>query len=204
MNPMQAPKPITPKRNAKTWGMVHLTIREVRRLFDAAKSNARDALLLRILYRAGLRRSEIGMLRVSDLDLDHGTIQVRRLKGSTSNVIPLGADAVIIAREWLRIRPTETMALFPSRQHGPLCGRQVYEIVRKYGAIAKIDDSKLFAHALKSTVATHMIEAGIPIHDVSANIGHKDIATTAKYYLHVIDPSRLAAVEKLYKRGGLA
>ncbi|NER28865.1 MAG: tyrosine-type recombinase/integrase, partial [Symploca sp. SIO1C4] len=67
----------------------HLTHKEVQLLIEAVKNKGgwysqRNALLILMLYRHGLRRSEASRLRWSDIDLEEGTIYIRRIKGSRS------------------------------------------------------------------------------------------------------------------------
>src|SRR3954471_14754725 len=59
-----------------------LTLEEIARLFAAARANPRDRALFLIAYRHGLRASEVGLLRVDDVDFRALRIVVHRLKGS--------------------------------------------------------------------------------------------------------------------------
>jgi type 1 fimbriae regulatory protein FimB/type 1 fimbriae regulatory protein FimE len=71
----------------------HLTATEVKRLIEAVKNKGgwysyRNSLLILMLYRHGLRRLEAARLRWSDIDLEEGTIYIRRIKGSHSGRHP--------------------------------------------------------------------------------------------------------------------
>jgi len=74
----------------------YLTRAEVRALLRAARSGkrhgARNFAMILLAYRHGFRASELGELRVSDVDLAAGTIHRRRRKGSKSSVHPMKAD----------------------------------------------------------------------------------------------------------------
>ena len=84
---MEATK--TPTTKSCQFTRDHLTPGEVRSLIEAVKKKGgwyafRNATLILILYRHGLRRSEAAHLRWSDVDLEGGTIYLRRVKGSRS------------------------------------------------------------------------------------------------------------------------
>jgi type 1 fimbriae regulatory protein FimB/type 1 fimbriae regulatory protein FimE len=72
----------------------YLTEREIEKLIEEAKSNRqghRDATAVLIAYRHGLRASELVALRWDDIDFRTGKLHVRRAKGGTASVHPLGA-----------------------------------------------------------------------------------------------------------------
>ena len=68
-----------------------LTLEETTRLFDGLASHRRDKAIL-LAYRHGLRASEVGLLRVEDLDFKTLRIMIQRLKGSHSGEHPLQSD----------------------------------------------------------------------------------------------------------------
>ncbi len=74
-----------------------LTQEELKRLF-AVITSKRDKALFLLAYRHGLRASEIGHLQRDDVDLKHGRLTVRRLKGSLGGVYPMQPD--LIKREF--------------------------------------------------------------------------------------------------------
>lgn len=87
------PKPperqVTRARRSET--IKFLTLDETRRLF-AAIIDKRDKAIFLLAYRHGLRASEVGLLRVSDLDLKRLRVMLHRLKGSLSGEHPLQVD----------------------------------------------------------------------------------------------------------------
>ena len=71
----------------------YLTEREIEKLMDAAGDNRwghRDATAILIAYRHGLRASELVELRWDDIDFATGKLHVRRAKGGTASVHPIG------------------------------------------------------------------------------------------------------------------
>src|SRR5262249_57563161 len=80
------------KANAEYRTREHLTEREVERLVEAAKDNRwghRDATMILIAFRRGLRASEVVDLRWEQVDLKGGVLHVRRVKHGTSPTHPL-------------------------------------------------------------------------------------------------------------------
>jgi len=63
-----------------------------------------------------------------------------------------------------------------------LSAEAVYRLVRRHALAAGVPDRLAHPHALRAYwAATHCLEAGVPIHEVSARLGHVDLRTTARY-----------------------
>jgi integrase len=110
-----------------------LTLDETARLFRAIGPHRRDRALFLIAYRHGLRASEVGLLRVEDIDLKTLRIMVHRLKGSHSGVHPLQADEAKVLKALLREREAPSPILFRSRRGDPLARRTLDWLMMKYG-----------------------------------------------------------------------
>lgn len=85
---------VTPRRppNAELRTREHLTPDEVEQLIEAAKSNRhghRDALMVLLAYRHGLRAAEVVDLRWEQVDFKTAILSVRRVKNGTSSSHPL-------------------------------------------------------------------------------------------------------------------
>jgi integrase len=80
------------KPNAEYRSREHLTEREVERLIEAVKGNRwghRDATMVPLAYRHGLRAAELVDLRWEQIDLEHALLHVRRLKNGNPATHPL-------------------------------------------------------------------------------------------------------------------
>src|SRR4051812_32714040 len=80
------------RRNADVRAREYLTDAEVNRLISAAGENRngnRDATMVLIAYRHGLRPAEVVALRWDAIDFDHGRLHVSRVKGSAASVHPV-------------------------------------------------------------------------------------------------------------------
>ena len=121
----------------------HLTPREVAMLIEAVKRKGgwyayRNATLILILYRHGLRRSEAAHLRWSDVDLAEGTIYIRRVKGSRSGRHPLQGDEMRALKRLKRDYAPHPF-VFIGNRHTPLSERTISYIVHQAGILAGFD-----------------------------------------------------------------
>src|SRR5215216_8082991 len=91
-----------------------LTQDEMHRLLDAIDSK-RDYAIFLLAYRHGLRASEVGLLRVADLDLKQYRLRIHRLKNSLAGLHPLQPDELKALKAYLKERRSNAPALFLSR-----------------------------------------------------------------------------------------
>jgi len=158
----------------------------------------RDYALLRVLGDCGLRSAEFRGLRARDLRRPRSNAIHYRLfvrgKGGREREVPV-AEAVQRALDaWIKVHPlARGVAL---RDEDPLfvrIGRHaheapvalsaeaVYRVVHRGCLAAGVPERLAHPHALRSYWATHCLEAGVPMHTVSARLGHVDLRTTARY-----------------------
>jgi integrase/recombinase XerC len=180
----------------------------------APARQARDRLILELLYGAGLRVSELCGL---DLDaLSGGTETLLVLgKGRKERSVPLGRwigeafQAYLALRDQLRhpkTRAQDPRALLLGRQGKRLGVRQVQHLVRRYGALAS-GRADLHPHVLRHMCATHMLEGGADLRVIQEFLGHQSLSTTQRYthlsmdqLLQVYDRSHPLATHAPVKR----
>jgi site-specific recombinase XerD len=172
-----------PILSSKRWtaGSINfLTQDEMRRLFDAIDSK-RDYAIFLLAYRHGLRVSEVGMLRTADLDLKQYRLRIHRLKNSLAGLHPLQPDELKAVKAYAKERRSNAPALFLSRNHTPISRRRLDELIKRYGERADIPESKRHFHALKHSIATHLLDAGADLRFVQDWVGHASIKNTVIY-----------------------
>jgi integrase/recombinase XerD len=157
-----------------------LTETDVHRLL-ALESDRRNQLLLRLLYIAGVRVSEIAALTWRDLQprTEGGQVTVFGKGAKTRTVLLPSA----IWRELLRFRQHAALdaPVFVSpRTGGHLHPSSIERIVARAAARAGLKLA-VSPHWLRHSHATHALERGAPIHLVAATPGHASVATTGKY-----------------------
>ena len=173
-----------------------LTLDETRRLF-AAITDKRDKAIFLLAYRHGLRASEIGLLRVSDLDLKRFRIMLHRLKGSLSGEHPLQADEARALKAWLKGRDSDSPILFPSRRGLPISRQMLDVLMKNYGEEAAIPKDKRHFHVLKHSIATHLLDAGAELRFVQDWLGHANIQNTV-IYTALVSNSREAKARQYF------
>jgi site-specific recombinase XerD len=163
-----------------------LTEREVERLLDAARHGrhgVRDYLLLLMMYRHGLRVSELIDVRLNDLDLDTGRIIVRRKKGSLSTHQPMEGDELRALRAWLRergnLRDARASYLLLS-ERGPMTRQAVNYLLKAIGRRAKLP-FHVHPHMLRHSTGYYLANRGYDTRLVQDYLGHKNIAHTVRY-----------------------
>ena len=151
----------------------------------------RDKALLELFYGSGLRLSELADLRLSNLDLTQGIVQVLG-KGGKERRVPLGRICIGVLQQWMRSRSNpNSVWLFPGRAGSAISVRTIQNRLKKVASVQLGDDS-LHPHMLRHTYATHMLESSGDLRAIQELLGHSDIATT-QIYTH-LDFQHLAKV----------
>jgi integrase/recombinase XerC len=169
----------------------------------------RDKVLLELFYGSGLRLSELANLKLTDLDLAQGIVQVLG-KGSKERRIPLGRLCIAALRQWMQSLGADNNGwLFPGRSGKSISTRTIQNRLKKIASVQLGDDS-LHPHMLRHTYATHMLESSGDLRGIQELLGHSDISTT-QIYTH-LDFQHLARVydnahpraHKIHNNGGNA
>ena len=164
-------------------------------------TGVRNRALLAVLYRGGLRLGEALQLRPKDLDLEHGAIRVLYGKGGSSRTVGIDPGAASLVHEWLAARGRwahlpPTAPVFCTAWGRPLAQGYVRRLLPQLAAKAGIL-KRVHAHGLRHTRAAQLPEEGLDIGIISKQLGHRSIATTARYLDHVCP---LAVVEAMRGR----
>jgi integrase len=117
----------------------HLTEHEVERLIRVAKGNRhghRDATMILIGFRHGLRVSELCDLQWSSIEFETATMHVRRAKGGQEATHPLLGDELRALRELKR--QSASPFVFASERGGPFTPSGFAKLLARAGDGAKI------------------------------------------------------------------
>ncbi|HUH03135.1 MAG TPA: tyrosine-type recombinase/integrase [Kofleriaceae bacterium] len=152
----------------------------------------RDRALMEVLYGGGLRVSECCGLDLDDLDggrYDQGMVlTVRRGKGGKARVVPLGSKAVEALNAYLgardqccdpRTKRRHATALFLNFRGGRLTSRSAQRILARYALRAGVAEAT--PHALRHSVATHLLDGGVDLRSIQELLGHASLASTQVY-----------------------
>jgi site-specific recombinase XerD len=172
----ELPRPHQPQKLPQV-----LSREEVMRIVDAA-ANPRHRVILLTIYAAGLRLSEACRLKVSDIDSERMTLRIEQAKGAKDRYALLSPRLLKELRTyWAAYRPRDW--LFPSpRDPGlPLADvtvQRIFYSARDRAGITK----RCGIHGLRHAFATHMLEGGVNVHTIQRLMGHRDLATTTRYF----------------------
>jgi integrase/recombinase XerD len=193
---------VAPRERRRT--VERLDTHEVQRLIDAAyRKGSRYGLMVKTLFYTGARVSEFINIRVVDLRLDLHPPQVYLAiaKGGSDGYVPILPALAQELRTHLGGR--KTTYLFESNRSTPYTPRAIQLIVRDAAQRAGLPQ-RVTPHRLRSSVATLLLDAGMPIDQVQKFLRHKRLSTTQIYaetslkslgehYLRAFSASHLAA-----------
>lgn len=206
-----------------------LSQEQLTHLLDAFKTTDLDFYALVVLTAAtGLRRGELLALHWDAVDLDAKTLHVRhtveatgqgktrllRLKSPKTKgsirTLDLPAVAVATVREHRAAQgqiackvhallPRDAL-VFPAKPWEPHSPQDPGLVSARFSAAAKRGRFRVHLHQLRHTHTSLLLRAGIPIPDVSAQLGHSNPGVTMKTYVHAIPTEQghtVAAIEKM-------
>lgn len=180
--------------------------KELEHLYDAGLfgddfAGRRDALMLRMLYETGVRRSELTGLREASVDLSGLTIKVLG-KRNKERFIPIEAELAHNISDYMALKletvgPTEW--LFVNLKGQQLSTTTVYNVVRRYmGALSTADRTS--PHVFRHSFATHLLNEGAGIRPIQELLGHADLSST-EVYTHVSREHLKEAYRQAFPRG---
>src|SRR5580704_1069797 len=156
------------KPNAEYRSREHLTEREVERLIEAMKGNRwghRDATMVLLAYRHGLRAAELVDLRWEQIDLENALLHVRRLKNGSPATHPLTGKELRALRRLQREQNTKSPFVFTSERGTPFTKRGSQAMVERAGEAARFDmkiHPHMLRHACGSKLANDGVDTGLP------------------------------------------
>jgi len=164
-------------------GRRYLTEREVERLAEGAKKTGRygdrDAALILLAYRHGLRVSELVGLQWSQVDLAAALLHVTRAKNGTPAVHP------VTARELRALRALQRAAngspfVFNTERGASMTTDNVRKVLSRAAEAAKLEGPSN-PHALRHACGFTLANKGTDTRTIQAYLGHRSIQHTVRY-----------------------
>jgi integrase len=161
----------------------YLTPREVERLMNAARKSGRyghrDATMILIAFRHGLRASELCDLRWSEVEIATGRLHVRRVKNGSPSVHPLQGDELRALRRLQREQEPSTH-VFTTERGGPMTAKGFNTQMHRIGERAGMP-FPVHPHMLRHATGYALANAGHDTRALQAYLGHKNIQHTVRY-----------------------
>jgi len=160
----------------------HLTPSEVEKLIEAAKINRyghRDATMLLVAFRHGLRASELCELQWSQVDFTGATLHVRRVKNGKPATHPIQGDEMRALRKLQREAP-KSVYVFVNERGTPFSPDGFNWLVKRAGQKAGLP-FQAHAHMLRHSAGFKLAGDGHDTRAIQDYLGHKSIQHTVRY-----------------------
>lgn len=149
----------------------------------------RNRAIIEVLFSCGLRVSELCNLKMSNLFLNDGFIQVEG-KGSKQRLVPISQKAIhelslyFADRNHIDIKPGYEDYVFLSFSRKKSIGRiMIFHMIKEFVEKAGIQKS-VSPHTFRHSFATSLLEGGANLRAIQAMLGHESIGTT-EIYMHI-------------------
>jgi site-specific recombinase XerD len=184
VTPTTVNRTVAPTRrpNAEIRTREHLTLGEVNALIEAAKANRwghRDATMILLAFRHGLRVAELCDLRWDQVEFNAAVLHVRRVKNGTPSTHPLLGDELRALRR-LKRESTPSPYVFVSERGSPFTTAGFARMVERAAASAGLE-LKAHPHMLRHACGYALANRGHDTRAIQGWLGHRSITSTAVY-----------------------
>lgn len=185
VTPTAQKRTVTPRRrrNGDLRTREYLTETEVERLMKAATGNRhghRDATMILVAYRHGLRVSELVDLRWDQVEFRTATLHVRRVKQGTPSTHPIIGDELRALRRLQREQEPKLPFVFTTERGAPFTSAGFARMIERAG-IEAMFGFKAHPHMLRHACGYALANRGHDTRALQAYLGHKNIQHTVRY-----------------------
>lgn len=149
----------------------------------------RNRTMIETMYAAGLRVSEIILLKISDIFWEESFLLITG-KGNKQRVVPIPPSTLQMLRRYIEnVRVHQTIDrkftdfVFLNNRGKTLTRNMLFMLIKKYADQAGIEKN-ISPHTLRHSYATHLLENGADLRSIQLLLGHSSITTT-EIYTHV-------------------
>lgn len=171
------------RKNAELRSREYLTERELEALMLAARRNRhghRDATMILVAFRHGLRAAEVVDLRWDQVDFRTATLHVRRVKGGSPGTHPILGDELRALRRVERDQKPKSTFVFSSEHGAPFTTAGFARMIERIGEAAKLG-YKAHPHMLRHACGFALANKGHDTRALQAYLGHRNIQHTVRY-----------------------
>ncbi len=190
-----------PKRKSKRALPAVLSKSECVALFESVP-RMKERFMLKLMYSAGLRLSELVNLKISDIHWDRKLIHIRQSKGRKDRYVALSEHILPLIKTYFDEYNPLVFVFngIPGRALSNSCVGQIMRRAVKRSGIIK---QGVCLHTLRHSFASHLLEDGIDLISIKEMLGHEKLYTTLQY-LHVTNCEhklkKCSPFDNLYKR----
>ena len=180
----QTTQPMPRRRpNAELRTREHLTQAEIEQLIEVAKGNRhghRDATMVLVAYRHGLRVSELVDLRWEQIDFNTAAMHIRRCKKGTPSTHPVLGDELRALRRLQREQDPKSPFVFTSERGTSFTTAGFAVMIERAAKEAKLG-IKAHPHMLRHACGYALANKGHDTRALQAYLGHRNIQHTCRY-----------------------
>ena len=157
--------------------------------------NARDRAMLTVFYGCGLRRNEGYHLDLSDIDFDRRILHVRKGKANKERLVPFNKTNSQYLQEYVYdSRPQIVLdklnnAFFISQKGNRMNAQSMairLKLLQQRTDDLQLQEKNVRLHVLRHSIATHLLQNGMPLEKISKFLGHNSLEST-QVYTHLIN-----------------
>ena len=182
IHPLKTNTPIRTTTNKDVRVREYLTSDEIDQLITALRKKSRnpnrDALLVTMMFRHGLRVGEAVHLKWDQVDFKDSTLRVNRLKGSKDSVHPIQGPELRLLRKLEREK--NSRYIFLSERKSPLTTQAIYRMLRNVEQNLKWD-FPIHPHMLRHSCGYYLANQGHDTRAIQMYMGHTSINNTVLY-----------------------
>jgi len=157
----------------------------------------RDRCIIELALGTGLRVSEIGNLKVSDIDLSRGgnSLIVQKGKGDKKRIVRFNVALKKLIEEYLEYRESDSEYLFASERQDHMSSNAIQKVFKRWASKAALP-ARYSIHSCRHYYASALLQVSKNLRLVQMQLGHSNPQTTT-VYAQVLDTEIEEAVEKL-------
>jgi len=176
-----------------------LTKEEIQQLYDATDNSLigmRDRAMLGVYYGCGIRKREGTELEVSDVLFERRLLYVRKAKNGHERYVPINLKAlqdleiyIYNARPLLLDETYQSETLFISERGREIKGASLIcrlKALKEKTGNPELQNRTFGLHALRHSIATHLLQAGMELENIALFLGHKTLDST-QLYTHLLN-----------------
>jgi integrase len=183
--PANIKQTVTPRRRRNTDYRTreHLTEAEIEKLIEATKGNRyghRDATMVLMAFRHGLRAAELVGLRWDQVDFEGSNLHVTRRKRGAPSTHPISGRELRALRRLKREAQIQSPFMFVSERGSPFSVAGFQKLIARAGIAAGFE-FQLHPHMLRHSCGFKLANDGHDTRSLQAYLGHRSIQHTVRY-----------------------